>query len=260
MSVFARTRKLTFRCRSGGPCLLCTTGFTSYRLEYIRGEGGKWGYVAAEPGLPLRDFVTGFPAVLKRVFDIVLAGVGIILATPLLLAIALLVWIKDGLPVIYKATRAGQYGRPFQLYKFRTMVPSKGSSVTIWADPRVTPLGRRLRRHKLDELPQLLNVLRGDMSFVGPRPEDPEYVAIYTEEQRQVLSAKPGITGVAALKYSDEESLLKGDDWEEVYRERIMPAKLKLEVDYLARQSMMTDLQIILQTLFKLLGLERSRA
>ncbi len=196
---------------------------------------------------------------MRRALDIVLATVGLMLAGPLLAVIAGLVRFKDGPSVIYRATRVGQYGQPFRLLKFRTMVPSDGSSVTVWADPRVTPLGRKLRRHKLDELPQLLNVLRGDMSFVGPRPEDPEYVAIYTDEQRQVLSVKPGITGVAALTYSDEESLLKGDKWEVIYRERIMPAKLNLELAYLARRSTLTDLQIIVRTLLTLLRRGRTK-
>jgi lipopolysaccharide/colanic/teichoic acid biosynthesis glycosyltransferase len=190
----------------------------------------------------------------RRIVDVLVASIGLVLLAPPLLAIALLVRLKDGSPVLYRATRVGQHGRLFHLFKFRTMVPSEGSSVTVWADPRVTPLGRTLRRHKLDELPQLLNVLRGDMSFVGPRPEDPEYVAVYTEEQLRVLSAKPGITGAAALKYSNEEELLRGEDWEEAYRERIMPAKLKLELDYLARRSLLTDMKIILATFLTLLG------
>ena len=115
-------------------------------------------------------------------------------------------------------------------------VPAPGVSVTVWDDPRITRLGKVLRRLKLDELPQLLNVLRGEMSLVGPRPEDPEYVALYTEEQRRILDLKPGITSVAALRYWDEVELLKGDDWETVYREQLVPAKLALELEY-ARQA-----------------------
>ncbi len=190
----------------------------------------------------------------RRLTDITLALFGLVLASPVLAIIAALVLVKDGRPVIYKADRVGQHGRLFHLYKFRTMVPSAGSSVTVWADPRVTSLGRRLRRLKLDEVPQLLNVLLGDMSFVGPRPEDPSYVALYTEEQRKVLAVKPGITGVAALEYSDEESLLRGDDWEETYRERIMPSKLKLEADYLGRRTAWSDAQLLVRTLLKLVG------
>lgn len=196
----------------------------------------------------------------KRLLDILGAGVGLVLLAPLLAVIALLVKLKDGSPVIYRGIRVGQGGSLFPLFKFRTMTDrredggSPGSSVTVWNDPRVTPLGRTLRRYKLDELPQFVNVLRGEMSLVGPRPEDPEYVALYTEEQRRVLSVKPGITGVAALQYSDEETLLRGDDWEEAYRERIMPAKIQLELDYLNRRSLASDLMLLLRTFSRLLG------
>ncbi len=185
----------------------------------------------------------------RRLTDILLALTGLVVLGPVMLALAAAVRLRDGAPVIYRARRVGQHGREFRLFKFRTMVPAGGSSVTVWADPRVTPLGRRLRRLKLDELPQLFNVLRGEMSVVGPRPEDPEYVALYTDEQRRVLSVKPGITGVAALEYADEESLLQGDDWEATYRLTIMPAKLQLELDYLERRTARTDAELILQTM-----------
>ena len=184
----------------------------------------------------------------RRLTDIALALIGLAVAAPVLIAIAAAVRLRDGAPVIYRARRVGYHGREFALFKFRTMVPAGGSSVTVWADPRVTPLGRRLRRLKLDELPQLFNVLRGEMSIVGPRPEDPSYVALYTDEQRRVLSVKPGITGVAALEYADEESLLRGEDWEATYRLTIMPAKLQLELDYLASRSARTDARLILRT------------
>ncbi len=190
----------------------------------------------------------------RRPTDILLALVGLAVASPVLLAIAVAVRLQDGAPVIYRARRVGQHGREFRLFKFRTMVASGGSSVTVWEDPRVTPLGRRLRRLKLDELPQLFNVLRGEMSIVGPRPEDPSYVALYTEEQRRVLSVKPGITGVAALAYADEESLLQGEDWEETYRLTIMPAKLQLELEYLAKRSPRSDAELILQTVAVVAG------
>ena len=190
----------------------------------------------------------------RRLTDIVLALIGLAVTAPVLVAIAAAVRLRDGAPVIYRARRVGHHGREFQLFKFRTMVPVGGSSVTVWADPRVTPLGRRLRRLKLDELPQLFNVLRGEMSIVGPRPEDPSYVALYTDEQRRVLSVKPGITGVAALEYADEESLLRGEDWESTYRLTIMPAKLQLELDYLARRSARTDARLILRTAAVIVG------
>ena len=184
----------------------------------------------------------------RRVVDIVLALSGLAVVAPVMVAIAAVVRLRDGAPVIYRARRVGQHGRQFSLFKFRTMTPVAGSLVTVWADPRVTPLGRRLRRLKLDELPQLFNVLRGEMSIVGPRPEDPSYVAFYTDEQRRVLSVKPGITGVAALEYADEESLLRGGDWEATYRLEIMPAKLQLELDYVTRRSARTDAALIART------------
>jgi lipopolysaccharide/colanic/teichoic acid biosynthesis glycosyltransferase len=186
----------------------------------------------------------------KRLADVLLASFGLIVISPLLAIIGVVIAIGDGRPVFYAATRVGQYGRPFHLYKFRTMVPSGGSSVTVFADPRITPTGRAVRQLKLDELPQLFNVLRGDMSFVGPRPEDPSYVALYTDEQRRILDLKPGITSVAALEYWDEGELLKGDDWESVYREQIMPAKVALENEYAQRRTLWSDAGLLARTVF----------
>jgi lipopolysaccharide/colanic/teichoic acid biosynthesis glycosyltransferase len=207
----------------------------------------------------------------KRVMDLVI-GMPVLLAlSPLLLVIAVTVYVADGRPVLHRATRVGQHGRPFRLLKFRTMVvavleavgrpseagaasslgeaaPARGVSVTVWDDPRITRLGRVLRRLKLDELPQLFNVLRGEMSLVGPRPEDPEYVALYTEGQRRILELKPGITSVAALRYWDEVELLKGEDWETVYREQLVPAKLALELEYADRRTLWSDLGVIART------------
>jgi lipopolysaccharide/colanic/teichoic acid biosynthesis glycosyltransferase len=184
----------------------------------------------------------------NRLMDLVLAVAGLVVTAPVMLAISVAVRVRDGSPVIYRARRVGQHGREFALFKFRTMTQTTGALVTAEGDPRITPLGRRLRRRKLDELPQLFNVLRGEMSIVGPRPEDPSYVALYTEAQRRVLSVKPGITGVASLEYADEESLLRGEDWETTYRQVIMPAKLRLELDYVARRSFRTDAALILRT------------
>jgi lipopolysaccharide/colanic/teichoic acid biosynthesis glycosyltransferase len=195
----------------------------------------------------------------KRLMDVVFAGAAVMVLSPLLAAVALAIALLDGRPVLYVATRVGQYGRLFRLYKFRTMISSEavalttGSSVTVYDDPRVTRLGGVLRRLKLDELPQFLNVLRGDMSLVGPRPEDPEYVALYTPEQRKILDLKPGITSVAALQYVDEGELLKGDDWEVVYRERIVPAKLALETEYATRRTVWTDLGLLGDTVITLI-------
>jgi lipopolysaccharide/colanic/teichoic acid biosynthesis glycosyltransferase len=194
----------------------------------------------------------------KRLLDVVLAGLALVVLTPLFLAVALAIVLTDGRPVFYVATRVGQYGREFHLFKFRTMVtarvaePAQGSSVTVHNDPRITPIGRVLRATKIDELPQFFNVVRGDMSLVGPRPEDPEYVALYTPEQRRVLDLKPGITSVAALEYVDEGELLKGDDWETVYREQIVPAKLALEAEYAKRRTLLSDIGLLFRTAFML--------
>lgn len=123
-----------------------------------------------------------------------------------------------------------------------------GPGITTAQDPRVTPIGRFMRRTKLDELPQLVNVLKGEMSLVGPRPEDPRYVALYTPTQRQVLSVRPGITSPASLQFRNEAEALKGAGWEAVYINELMPAKLQIELDYLQRRTLLTDLRIILQT------------
>jgi lipopolysaccharide/colanic/teichoic acid biosynthesis glycosyltransferase len=197
-----------------------------------------------------------YPMCAKRLLDFLLASLGLLVLSPLLLLVGLAILLGDGLPVLYVATRVGQHGRPFHLYKFRTMVKtdpgsrasSQGSSVTVFDDPRITRLGKVLRSLKIDEFPQLLNVVRGDMSLVGPRPEDPEYVALYTEEQRGILALKPGITGVAALEYWDETEYLKEEDWERIYREQLVPAKLALELEYAARRTFWTDLRVLCRT------------
>jgi lipopolysaccharide/colanic/teichoic acid biosynthesis glycosyltransferase len=169
-----------------------------------------------------------------------------------LLGIALAVKLTSPGTLFYMATRVGRDGKPFRVYKFRSMVvdaDKMGPGVTGAADSRVTPVGRILRKYKLDELPQLLNVVQGTMSFVGPRPEDPRYVALYTEEQRRVLSVRPGITSLASVTYRDEEAILVGDDWEQKYIHEVMPAKLALDLDYIDKQSIRLDISIILKTL-----------
>lgn len=184
-----------------------------------------------------------------RLFDILVSALGLLVLSPFLIAIAIAVRVTSRGPVIYRAKRVGRDGRLFDLYKFRSMVVSEGGpGITRSGDPRVTPLGRVLRGYKLDELPQLVNVFRGEMSLVGPRPEDPKYTAMYDEEQRKVLAVRPGITSAASLKYRDEESHLVGADWEEQYVKRIMPEKLSLDLEYLRRRTFFSDLGLILQT------------
>jgi lipopolysaccharide/colanic/teichoic acid biosynthesis glycosyltransferase len=188
---------------------------------------------------------------LKMLFDRTVAAIGLVLLSPVLLAIALAVTLQDGGPVFYHAKRVGRGGAIFSLLKFRTMVPNaeRHGPLTVRQDPRVTRVGRFLRKHKLDELPQLVNVVRGDMSLVGPRPEDPRFVALYSHEQRQLLACRPGITSIASLHYRNEEELLREGDWERRYVEDILRDKLALEIAYLHRRSLLSDVKIIIQTL-----------
>jgi lipopolysaccharide/colanic/teichoic acid biosynthesis glycosyltransferase len=191
-----------------------------------------------------------------RLFDFVAAAVGLLLLSPLLAVVAILIVATSAGPVFHKAQRVGRGGQTFRLYKFRSMVAGAdriGPRITAAGDARITPVGRFLRRTKIDELPQLINVLKGEMSLVGPRPEDPRYVALYTAEQRQLLAVRPGITSPASLAYRDEESLLACDDWERTYVERVLPHKLAIELAYLARRNWVSDLGIVLRTVLAVL-------
>lgn len=198
----------------------------------------------------------------KRVFDLVFTIPGLILLLPLFLIIA--VWIKldsEG-PVFFLQERVGYQGKTFRIYKFRTMIRDAaklGPSITIGQDPRITGSGRFLRRTKLDELPQLINVIKGEMSLVGPRPEVTCYVNLYSDEQRSVLELMPGITDPASLKYRDESHILAAasdgteskDDPEYVYIHEIMPDKIEINLNYANNTSLWTDFVIIMKTIFK---------
>ena len=190
---------------------------------------------------------------LKRIFDLGAAGFGLLLLAPLGLLLALLVKLSDGGPVLYGQIRIGQFGRPFRIWKFRSMVVNAdkiGMAITKDRDPRITRIGRLLRKSKLDELPQLWNVLTGQMSFVGPRPEVARYVELYTPEQREILHYKPGITDLATLLFRNEEALLSGaKDVEEFYLKYCLPRKIELNRHYAERAGLIQDLWIILQTL-----------
>ena len=191
----------------------------------------------------------------RRLLDVIAAAGGLIVLSPLFLLTAVLIKRDSPGPVFYRARRVGKDGHEFRLYKFRSMVAGadrKGPGITAAGDSRVTKVGRFLRRTKLDELPQLINVLTGDMSLVGPRPEDPRYVALYTQEQRQVLAVRPGITSAASLTYRDESTLLSGEDWERRYIQKIMPHKLAIDLDYQARRTLASDLNLILRTVLAL--------
>ena len=170
---------------------------------------------------------------------------------PVLAAIAAAIKLDSPGPVFYRGLRAGRRGVEFRIYKFRTMhvgPDNSGPRITRYGDRRVTRVGRVLRRTKLDELPQLLNVLKGDMSIVGPRPEDPHYVALYSPEQRKVLDVRPGITSLASVQFRDEEALLVGSDWERTYVNEVMPAKLEIDLAYVRDRSLLLDARVLWAT------------
>ncbi len=193
---------------------------------------------------------------MKRLLDIVLATAGLVLLSPLMLAVALAIKLGDRGPVLFKQERVGRHFKPFRIFKFRTMVAdaeARGPGVTPLGDPRITRVGRFLRDTKLDELPQLLNVLRGEMSLVGPRPELSRYVRLYPDEFRDVLKLRPGITDLASIAYRHESLLLDGhDDAETQYLRTILPDKLRLARIYVERASLAYDLRLILETLLLL--------
>lgn len=195
--------------------------------------------------------LSSIDSILIRLLDLAISVSGLFILAPLFLGISLVIKFTSAGPVFYRAIRVGQGGKLFALYKFRTMVSNasrNGPGITINNDPRITSVGRFLRRTKLDELPQLFNVLRGEMSLVGPRPEDPRYVALYTPEQRQVLSVRPGITSAASLRYSAEETLLSGENWETIYTQQLLPHKLALDIAYLKSRTVWTDMELIWKT------------
>ena len=190
---------------------------------------------------------------LKRAMDIAISGAALCVLWPVLLLIALAIVIDDPGPVFYRQVRVGRGGKEFRIFKFRTMVVDadrKGLQITVGRDSRITHMGALLRKTKLDELAQLLNVFLGQMSFVGPRPEVPRYVAMYTPYQRQVLLVRPGITDYASIAYRTENDLLAGaEDPERMYVEEIMPAKLELNMKYLRRVSPLEDIRLIFMTI-----------
>ena len=189
---------------------------------------------------------------MKRIFDIVASGIGLILLSPLFVILA--IWIKcDSIgPVFYKQVRVGRNNMDFQLFKFRSMrvgSDKKGLITVGGHDPRITRSGYYIRKYKLDEFPQLINVFKGDMSLVGPRPEVRKYVDMYTEEQMHVLDVRPGITDLASIRYRNENELLERvNDPDKYYVEVIMPDKLRINLEYVARHSFTFDIRLIFQT------------
>jgi len=191
-------------------------------------------------------------AAAKRAYDVFFSGIGLILFSPVLLLLAVAIKLADKGPVFFRQKRVGHRGNPFWILKFRTMIVNAeraGLSVTQDGDPRITRIGRILRKTKLDELPQLWNVFRGEMSLVGPRPEVPRYVELYTPEQRKILDLKPGITDLATLEFRREEELLKtAADVERFYLEFCVPRKIELNLLYARDANLLSDTWIILQT------------
>ena len=202
---------------------------------------------------------------MKRLLDLFLSSIALVLLSPLFLVIAILIKRESSGPVFYRGTRVGRLGKPFRIYKFRTMVANAdqvGGPNTPADDPRITGLGRKMRRFNLDELPQFINVVAGDMSIVGPRPEVSEYVALFTEEEKAILRVRPGITDPATLWIRDEGAILAGSsDPEKTYMEEIWPEKHRLELDYVNNRSVWLDLKVMFLTLKShLIDRFRSRA
>lgn len=187
----------------------------------------------------------------KRLFDMVCAALGLLVLSPVLLVCALLVGLTSPGGVLFRQERIGKDGVPFTIYKFRSMrKDNAGLKISTSRDTRITSVGRVLRKTKLDELPQLWNVLKGDMSFVGPRPEVREYTDLYTPEQRQVLMVRPGITGLASIRYRNENELLTASsDPNRTYIDEVMPAKLALDLKYIPRACVSYDIKLIWETL-----------
>jgi len=193
----------------------------------------------------------------KRVFDVLSSLVVIILFSPLLIILAIWIAVDSRGGVFYKQIRIGKNGKPFNLLKFRSMRPDadKSGQLTIGDDNRITKVGRFIRNYKLDELPQLFNILKGEMSVVGPRPEVPKYVDLYSDKQKKVLSALPGLTDYASLKYLDEQKVLgAAENPEKTYIEEVMPAKLQLNLKYIEERSFLVDIQLIFKTIAKIIS------
>jgi len=189
---------------------------------------------------------------IKRIFDLIFSLIGIFVFSPFMLIIAALIKMTSPGPILYRGTRIGRFGEPFRLLKFRTMVTNAdkiGGPSTADDDPRVTKAGRTLRKYKLDELPQLFNVVTGEMSFVGPRPEVAAEVALYSPDQRRLLKVSPGITDWASMRFHNEGEILKGSaDPHHTYQEKIRPEKIRLGLEYVEKHCLWIDMQILFAT------------
>ncbi len=196
-------------------------------------------------------------AIIKRVFDLCFAFSGLVVLLPLMIIFSFLIKKGDGGPIFYIGQRVGANGKLFNIYKFRTMVvdaDKKGGPSTSDDDPRITKIGRVLRKYKLDEIPQLINVLKGEMSIVGPRPEVPQELATYTDEEKRILLVRPGITDYSSILFNNEGEILKGSsNPHQTYREKIRPEKLRLALQYVNNNSFLVDLNIIIKTVMTII-------
>ena len=194
---------------------------------------------------------------MKRIFDLIVSIIGLLLLSPMIIAVAVIIKLEDGGPVMFRANRVGLNGSLFIMYKFRTMVvgaESIGPASTSSDDERITTTGKFLRKYKLDEIPQLVNVLKGDMSIVGPRPEVKKFTDIYTDDEKKILLVKPGITDWASIWNSDEGKILEGaEDADKAYMELIRPKKIRLQLEYVNKHNFLIDLKIIFFTVRKII-------
>jgi lipopolysaccharide/colanic/teichoic acid biosynthesis glycosyltransferase len=189
---------------------------------------------------------------IKRFFDIIFSIIGLIFLLPIFLIVGVLIKTTSKGTVFYRGVRTGLHGKPFRIYKFRSMVTNAeqiGGTTTADRDPRITKVGVFIRKYKLDELPQLLNVLIGDMSFVGPRPEVTEYTDLFNEEEKKILSVKPGITDFASIEFHDLQSHVGTCNVDEIFKQEILPRKNMLRLKYVREQSLTTDLYILFKTI-----------
>ena len=190
---------------------------------------------------------------LKRFFDLILSLMGLLITVPILFLITILIKISSSGPVFYKQVRVGKNNKDFKIFKFRTMhlnADKKGLLTVGGRDPRVTSIGYYLRKFKLDELPQLINVFKGDMSFVGPRPEVRQFVNLYSEIQKKVLNVKPGITDLASIEFRNENEILsKEEDPNQYYIDYIMPKKLEINLKYINQRNLLKDFVVIIKTI-----------
>lgn len=206
--------------------------------------------------------MSGWYRVVKRMLDFCISVICILILTPILLLISVWIRLDSQGPILFRQERVGMLERKFTIYKFRTMIvdaESLGKQITVGRDPRITRSGVFLRKYKLDELPQFFNIIRGDMSIVGPRPEVPRYVSLYNTEQKQVFSVRPGLTDEASIKYRNENQLLEDtDNPEQLYIEKIMPDKLNINLEYIQTVSLKKDVQIIGKTILAIMQREQT--